>query len=105
MKCTTRGCKEEVKPSTYLETYGFCSACKTLVKIESRPEPKKPKEEPEQEIIEEPQAKKKTSKRSKKKEEYVYTDCSYHPKYAGKRKPRTDCSICWQVYKTMNTGK
>lgn len=94
MICTTRGCKEEIKPSAYLETYGYCPACRTLTKIENRKEPMKPQQI--EEVTEPPKA------TEHEDAEYVYTDCDYHPKYTGRRTPRTDCAICWQVYQHVS---
>lgn len=87
MKCPKQGCKgTDIRKSNLVNGWLFCPDCQKMSEDKNFiPLPKK-EIEPEQKIEEELQ------------DSYTYTECEYHPKYGGKRSPRTDCSICWQVY-------
>lgn len=40
--------------------------------------------------------------KSSKAQDFVPGFCDAHPKYGAKRPPRTDCTGCWEAYKTYN---
>lgn len=45
---------------------------------------------------------KRNKNREKKKELEDPYSCTVHPKYGGKRRPRTDCEKCWSVFKSLH---
>jgi len=88
--CRSKKCGQELIKSHYLKNKYWCCNCEKWIK-----DPNAIKEE-EIESLE------KDIETTKEEE---FHSCEFHPKYGGIRKPRTDCSICWQVYLTKQRQK